>query len=224
MPYRISIVFTRHEELGYCTSQNLLRIIEHVKPDVIFEELSDALYEEVYVEGKLNNLESIAIRAYVAKHEVPHIPADTFPRSRQYNEDQYAFNNKLTTGAGYDSAQLRDLLDQLEERVGTFGFSFLNSDNNDVAMQMLETAKQKVLKKLNDPKLDDLYQKDQEVILKREDVMLDNVYRYAKENSFSNGMMFIGSGHRKSIMKKILERNKTDYLKTNWQFYADLNL
>ena len=136
----------------------------------------------------------VAICNYVSNKPILHIPVDTYDRPETYDRDQNFIRKKLTSGAGYESAQLRGLMDQLEERIGQFGFSYLNSDNNDVAIEMLETAKQKVLKKLDDSKLDELYQKTQEMILKREDVMLDNAYQCSKKNEYSKGLMFIGSG------------------------------
>lgn len=39
---RVTIICTRHEENGNCNSTQLLNIIDGIKPDVTFEELSQA--------------------------------------------------------------------------------------------------------------------------------------------------------------------------------------
>tara|TARA_R110001592_G_scaffold162584_3_gene396143 strand:- start:21011 stop:21688 length:678 start_codon:yes stop_codon:yes gene_type:complete len=222
MKSNITLIFTRHKEGGICTVNALLQIIEAVNPDVIFEELSEALFKEAYETNTLNNLESVAIRAYILKHLLPHVPVDTYPRTSKYNEDQSVLSQKLTESAGYESAQLRGFLDQVYAIGSKYGFTYLNDSANDENMDKVESLKQAVLRKLDDPKLRELYRKDKEVILKREDVMLDNVYRYAAENPFIKGLMFVGSGHRKAMMKKIEKRNETEGIKINWKFYQEL--
>jgi hypothetical protein len=222
MTINITLIFTRHKEGGICTANALLQIIEAVNPDVIFEDLSEALFKEAYETKTLNNLESVAIRAYISKHLVPHVPVDTYPRTSKYNEDQSVLSQKLTESAGCESAQLRGFLDQVYTIGTKYGFAYLNDSTNDENMDKVESLKQAVLRKLDDPKLRELYRKDQEVILKREDAMLDNVYHYANEKPFVNGLMFIGSGHRTSILKKIEERNETQDIKINWKLYQEL--
>lgn len=224
MTSNITLIITCHEELGACSATALLQIIEQVKPDVIVEELSNKLYEEAYTLKKLRTLEINAISKYVSETGVLQIPIDTYDRPKSYEADRGNLGAKLTGGARRESFELRILMDQLQDRCRLYGFSYLNSEQNDIAHNMLAAAKQKVLKKLNNPLIDELYLKDEEIIRKREDVILANVYKYASEKKFSEGLMFIGSGHRESIMKKIKEREKSSGGVITWRYFSDLNL
>lgn len=96
------VIFSRHEECGKFTANALLRIIEHVSPEVIFEELSLAHYQEAYVDYTLNNSESVAINNYTPNHDVPHFPVNTFQRPPHYDRDLDVLNQKLTDGAGHE--------------------------------------------------------------------------------------------------------------------------
>jgi hypothetical protein len=224
MTRTITLIFTRHRDLGFCNSNALLQIIEQVKPDVIFEELSEVLYEEAYVAYTLNNLETFAIKKYLAIRDVPHIPVDTYPRTRQFSEDQSVLEHRLINDGGYESFQLCSFLDSMQSVIYKYGFYYLNDPANDENMTKIQDLRLAVLRKLGDPMLDEMYRKSEEVILNREDVMLGSVYSLCKENSVQNGLMFIGSGHRKSIIKKIVERGKSEEIKINWRFFADLKI
>jgi len=219
---KITLIFSRHKEGGNCTASHLLEIIELVKPDVIFEELSEQLYKEAYTTKTLNNLESVAIRQYVSQYPIPHIPIDTFEKPINYETDQRKLENAVSSQASYESAQLRGFFDQILSIGDTYGFHYLNDTANNKNMEYLANLKLAVLDKLNDPQLHELHRKNQEVILKREDEMLDNVYHYATKISFSNGLMLIGSGHHESILRKIKKRKEKEELDISWQFYQDL--
>lgn len=222
MSNNITLIFSRHEEDGNCTANALLQIIKLVQPDVIFEELSEFQYKKAYEDLTLDNLESVAIRNYVVNHDVPHIPVDTFKRPTNHDINQVKMWDRLKSGVNQHSFHLRSISEQLQNRIFSEGFHFLNSKINNIAFEKIDNLKQELLDFLKDEELTQMAKIDQEVIESREDVMLNNVYKYAKENSFSNGLMFIGSGHRKSIMKKIAERNKIEDIKINWQYLSDL--
>jgi hypothetical protein len=222
MSSNVTLIFTQHRELGLCSSDALLRIIESVKPEVIFEELSEDNYRRAYSEGTLNNLESVAIRKYVKTHDIPHVPVDTFERPKNYDKDQSHLYGGVTSSAGVHSFHLRGLLDQHEAMITQFGFTYLNSHDNEKVFEAIDKLKLKVLETLNDEALHRMAKIIEEVIVIREDAILDNVYNYIRENNYVNGLMFIGSGHQKSIKKKIRERVETENLKIDWSFLPEL--
>lgn len=219
---RITLIFSIHEELGACNSQALLKIIEAIAPDVIFEELSESLYQQAYHSKTLHNLESVAIREYTSKCNIPHLPVDTYEKPFKYESLQNALFNRLFHGAGYESSQLRSFQDKVRSVIGKFGFHYLNDDANDGNFEELDALVQKVLHKLDDPELDHIFSLNQNVILNREVVILDNIYAHCKEHTVKNGLMLIGSGHRKSIMRKIEERKHPSDVPIHWQFYTDI--
>lgn len=59
--YNITLICTRHDELGKCNSNELHQIIEHVNSDIIFKEISPTFFDKYYIEKIRNNLESETI-------------------------------------------------------------------------------------------------------------------------------------------------------------------
>lgn len=222
MASQVTLIFTHHKENGTCSSGALLELIEAARPEVIFEELSIENYRLAYEEISLTNLESVAIRKYLAIKTVKHIPVDTFELPVGYYKELDSMYQKVLFKAGEHSYRLKSLLDQKETLINHFGFHFLNGPKNELLFEHIEALKEKSLNRLNDEKLFLIAQTEKEVLEKREDVILDNIHRYCKENKFSKGLMFIGSGHQKSIKKKIQERIGFDEAKINWSYFHDL--
>jgi hypothetical protein len=54
--YSITLVCTRHEELGKCHSNELHQIIETINLDVIFEEIPPSFFDKYYIPGNHHHL------------------------------------------------------------------------------------------------------------------------------------------------------------------------
>ena len=63
--YNITLVCTRHGESGNCNSIELHDIIEKIRPEIIFEELSQSHFDESYKQETLITLETNAIKKYL---------------------------------------------------------------------------------------------------------------------------------------------------------------
>lgn len=222
MEIQVTLIFTQHIENGTCSSNALLQWIEAVKPEVIFEELSLENYRLAYEEMSLTNLESVAIRKYLASQAVEHIPVDTYEFPKDYYKDLGSMYDRLTSSANEHSFGLRSILDQQKSLVYQYGFHFLNNPQNELLFEEIESLKEKALNMLNDDWLFRIARAEKECLEKREDVILDNIFRYCVEKEFSKGLMFIGSGHQKSIKKKIQERIAKEETKINWRYFQDL--
>lgn len=222
MALNVPLIFSRHEESGFCTSDVLLQIIERVNPEVIFEELSSSLHHEAYVDKTLNNLESLAIIKYLTDHDVIHIPVDTYDLAKDYYKNLDYMYDALVNSAGEHSFHFRNFLDRQASLGNRRGFSLFNSNQNDKLFEEMSILKERALEALDKENLHQIARLEKYVVEKREDVMLDNIYKYSKENKYAKGLMFIGSGHRKSIMKKIEERKKTEDIKIDWRYFSDL--
>jgi pheromone shutdown protein TraB len=75
------------------------------------------------------------------------------------------------------------------------------------------------LNNLNDENLFRIHRLEKEVIENREHEMLTNVYKFSEENPYKEAILFIGSGHRKSIFNLIKKYQAQNALKLNWVFY-----
>jgi hypothetical protein len=72
--HNITLNCTVHNECGRCNSEALYEVIKHLKPDIIFEELSHPNFEEFYHrQTKRRTLETDAIKKYLSNYKVKHI-------------------------------------------------------------------------------------------------------------------------------------------------------
>jgi hypothetical protein len=155
---RVTIICTQHEECRNCNSFQLLNIVKRIRPDIIFEELSQFNFDKSYHYETLITLEASTIKQYLAINNITHIPVDTFPRTREYDESIDELYSRLTGGITQDAFQLRQLIIRQRELAGEYGFDFLNSSANDEYFNELESLKSAILKSLKDERLDRLYE------------------------------------------------------------------
>jgi len=72
----ITLIATRHKEIGRCTSNELYQIIEQIAPDVIFEEVPPSKFDAVYKGLLHDTLETHTIKRYLEKQPTAHVPVD----------------------------------------------------------------------------------------------------------------------------------------------------
>ena len=221
--HNITLICTRHEECGNCNSFELLRLIESVSPDIIFEELSFSNFHRSYTEGSLITLETKAIKWYLENHNINHIPVDTFDLPHSYHDQVDCMYKRISENKTIKEVRDRlNLVDQLEILLARHGFAFLNSKQNNLIFDKLDFFKHAILSTMNDENLFRISKLEIGAIEKREAEILENVYQYSRENAYKQALMFIGSGHRQSIMKKIEEAGRIKKIKLNWSHYNDL--
>jgi hypothetical protein len=216
--FDITVIFTRHKRTGICNSLELHRIIELIEPEVIFEELSYAQFNQSYEEKSLITVETDAIKEYLKNHKIEHIPVDTYPLPNMYHEEVDLMLNKIFQSNIYESLVLRKLLVDWEELISQKGFPFLNSDENDKYLMEINFIKEKILHILNHENLFRIHILDKEIISKREYQIIKNIYNFSIEKSYNTGLMFIGAGHRKTIVEMIKKLEPQESIKLNWSF------
>lgn len=217
--YNLHLIFTTHEEAGICNSKELLKIIRDINPDLIFEELEEAIHDRIYIENKQTSLETNAIKEYLNDHKILHIPVDTFKRPVKFHDDCDHMYNRILGRGGVEGFDYRKGIDSLISIKAQYGFQFLNSDYNDQLFKEIDRLKVNVLKSANDENLFHISDLERSVFEKREDVILDNIYNISKDHPYQRALLCMGSGHRNSMLKKIEQKNKESDLKLNWIFY-----
>jgi len=210
--YDITLICTAHSENGKCNSRELYKIIEELKPEIIFEELSLSVYNECYGIQNRFTVETGAIKMYLQNHNIEHIPVVGSELTRD-------LDNKFEIMIKYDNyLNLQDYFMSLEDK---YGFQFLNSKLCEQLFEEIKTLEELIIEDNDDEILSRIYKWGNETIDTYENEIIKNVYCYSAENKYNKALMFIGAGHRKSIIKKVQEYEKKDKLKLNWTFYND---
>lgn len=213
--HNITLIFTKHKECENCNSIELYKIIEKINPEIIFEELSHTCFDESYNQKSLITLETNAIKMYLQNYNLKHIPVDTYPLPKSYYNDIGKMYDKIFN----KSYQLRNLMDNELMITREHGFKYINSNQYDEFFEEFTILKESTLNVINDENLFRISLLEKEMIENREHEILSNIYNYSKEHNYNQALLFIGAGHRKTIIKLIEKFEIQEEIKLNWSFY-----
>lgn len=136
--------------------------------------------------------------------EINHIPVDIYAIPNSYDEQvEHLYKSIRDYNRTIERRDYHSTLDELFEGAAYCGFSFLNSNCNDVLFERTGMLEEKILALLNDERLLGVNEMRKEVIGKREDEIIRNIYNYSREHEYNQAILCIGSGHRKSMLGKI---------------------
>jgi hypothetical protein len=172
--YNITFISTRHNEIGKCNPDELCKIIEKIRPEVIFLEAledtyskyDDSLFSSFGVYHK--KLEISAIQKYSFFNN----PFDYVPVLN--NELSDAFERKYSIVCQNQGFQ--KLLDNFSYLTAEHGFEFLNSIECIKLQEEMRMLEPLILK---DIELEKAVNVD---IDEYENSMLQNIYSYCKNN------------------------------------------
>jgi len=219
--YNITLVCTRHKELGKCNSDELYKIIQSMRPDVIFEEMSPDLFDRVYKENQFSeeswSPEAKSIKRYLQIYDIKHFPVDIDIAENVSVSDFNRMNSKFAKYDVYNKLLHEDRLMTMQE-----GFSYLNSKESEKMTEKMRITEKKLIESMtNQSWLINFYKLVYEEFDNRENKIIENIYNYSKENQYNQALLLIGAGHRKSIIEKIENYKKQENIKLNWTFYGD---
>lgn len=244
--YSITLIGTNHSEQGKCNSDELYKIIEDIRPEIIFEEISSTIFDLFYtakcvIDGirkihkyKLasNLLDTInalpvsefplevnCIRKYLRNFNIKNVPVDI--------EFNYELSSNLTlilTEFYKHDDLYKSLVDEAKLLTEKHGFDYLNSKtffalNEKIKIRERELIESSWYDRAELLRLYDLSYK--EVIDDRENAMLQNVYNFCKENVFKRAVFLIGARHRNTIVEKIRKYDNVSEAKLIWTMYGN---
>jgi len=210
----VTLISTIHKEDGVCNSNELLKIIENICPDVIFLEALEDNYSKydqfifsqfgVYKE----RLELKTIQKYSQNHTFQYVPVLDIGLS-----DEFGKKIKIVS----ENIDCQRLLDNYNLLEMDGGFQFLNSEKSIVLQEEMRELENRILNN------EIMRQKVNASIDAYENSMIRNIYSFCKEKSFNTAIFMCGVAHRKSIIEKIVEYEKNSEIKINWTFYNETN-
>jgi len=220
--HNITLVGTLHVEKGNCNLSELYHIIERINPEVIFEELYLADFNELYIEKKQSiKLETNAILKYMENHQIEHIPVDYAEIPPQTFLDLHKSMHLQLEKRSYGYRQVHD---RNMEFISFYGFMYLNSNDYIKMNDIYENEIIETIKFIKDESLMPINQQWLDFMSNREDVMISKIYDYCKEHNFERGLFYIGAAHRSAIMEKTQKFNETSEIKITWNYlnYGDI--
>jgi hypothetical protein len=225
----ITLIATGHTEKGLCNSHELFKLIEQIRPDVIFEEIPPGKFEAVYAGTRQASLEVKTIKEYLQKYpDVHHYPVDLDIEQATEKKIKYEVDGIPLICNHYSSEY--NHLDRLMSYWKEFdGFPFLNSDRCGEIILRKKTLEKQILEALR--KDDNHNTMDHETLGlayrlwidqndDRENEMLRNIYSYMQHKKYSKALFLVGTAHRKPIQQKIQAYELKENFKLNWIFYA----
>lgn len=216
--HNVTLISTHHSELGECNSDELYKIIVSMSPDVIFEELTQDLFDRFYKEKQIaeESLEVGSIKKYLQKHNIRQIPVDIDASENLTNAElKYMFEaiKKYNVYKELEDEQYRMIIQD--------GFTYLNSKNCEELFEKRKVEENTILEfEMDKNRLLGIHKSFYEEQYIRENEMIKNIYKYSKENHYHQAVFLIGSAHRKSIVEKIEKYNNEQNIKLNWIIYG----
>ncbi len=212
----IILIATSHKENGMCSSKELLKILHKINPDVIFEELSQQSFTDIY-EGRLSDsLETNTIIIYSNEKTVKHHPVDVDGNRLIDKKLKKSITNMFENfERNLDYQQLRSNLYNLAYE---FGFSFLNSIECEALFAQKYFLEQRLAETYEQGELVAVHQTWIRINDFRESEMLNNIYKYSEINDFDNAIFLVGAEHRKPIIDMINKTENEKRVKINWNF------
>ncbi len=217
---KVIIISTEHVESGKCNSNELLKIIESIEPEVIFEEEpNDDKYHSYYIDQ--NSFKSLEIRTvikYKLNHNIVNIPVDKPINefASLYLLDYFSkmfncfhnYNNLVS-----EHCSLRD----------NYGFNYLNSKECSELYEKIILIEKEIISKIGQTNSEplNLYKQFHQEVDAREIKMIENIYEFSKSNKFEKAVFFIGYAHRESLRNKLSELKILYKNQIIWSFYNE---
>lgn len=194
---RVLVVSTVHQETGLANAAALQAYLEHIRPEVIFLELSSAGLDR-FLDAADGPVESTAASRYRAIHPVTLVPVDIPVPGGDFRQSiNYLFERVMDASPEY--CRLRYLHGQY---VSAHGFPYLNSASSATLWSAIEKAMRAAIETLGDPKLAELYGLWTNANARRETGMMNSIVDHATQNPFNTGVFLVGLAHQQSIRQK----------------------
>ena len=215
--HNITLIATGHKKSGKCNSDELLKIIERIAPDIIFEEVPPHKFEGVYKGTVTDSLETMTIKRYLEEHPIDHFPVDK-DINQSIVKDLIIDMKKMHNTFGYHSDEYKYLSAQHSELTERDGFPYLNSD---ICIKILERRiflEKEIVTYIDHEELSLKYKNWSEHNDSREYEMVNNIYKYSALHKYNGALFLVGAEHRKPIMDKLPKYEKYNDTELNWIF------
>jgi hypothetical protein len=202
----ITILFTKHRESGKCNSVELVKIFDKIQPDIIFEEISPDRYDAYYKDNEVSSLETNAVKEYISKNNIKHIPVDKNYDMEEIKRqfDNFTYLSKLFFD---NSSEYCYIWENILKMTETNGFEYFNSENFTNHTKVLHFFENDMINFFKNEAIINRYNLWLNNLNERENEMINNIYNFSKENEYKQAIFCIGAEHKLSLIEKLSKIN-----------------
>lgn len=203
--HKLTIVCSVHNANGKCNVEQLVKILQAIGPDVIFQEIlpSHDWSLEAQAAAEYRKFK-LCQQVYVDEYKTP--------------ADAAGIKRHLDSGFEYVaeiSEEYRPLEKEIELRTRQYGFDYLNSADFEKANAQMSEIEDEIM----GGKAGDALRWFRQFMHRREIEMMRNIYAYSRENAFDSGVLLVGAAHKTGIAKKIESFDGKEPGLITWNFY-----
>ena len=196
---RITLVCTVHNERGLCNENELLRILEAIGPEVIFEEIRPSDFQSYYADKSKHTLEMRTVGRYLKRKTGRQVPVDDFVIPEGFRRDldilfDYVESNNI---------EYSELIAERDQKTHHLGFRYLNSPEFKALSKNVCESFEKFIAKSGRDDLKKSLLTWNDMMRRRENSMLKNIYDFCRNSPFTEGMFLVGAGHMSSVCENI---------------------
>ena len=212
---RITLVCTVHSEMGLCNENELIRILEAVGPDVIFEEIHPSDFDSYYRDKSKHTLETRTVGRYLKVRPARQVPVDDFVIPEGFPRDMGILFDYVES----NNIEYRALVAERDQKTYHLGFRYLNSPEFETLSKRSRESFEKAIALSGSDGLKKILSTWNDLLRRREDSMLANIYDFSRKNLFTEGVFLVGAAHMSSIVEDIQSRMKTEANLVDWNIW-----
>ena len=179
-----------------------------IQPDVLFLEITPAVFEDHYENCSQQNLELMAVRQYRQRCQVKLVPVDLPAPSADFVSNLEELRRRIRRV----SPEYCRLMQLDDDCVREYGFDYLNSERcGELWARVYEDIVSAIKRMNDDPRLVAIYRSWMEKNDLREKAMMEKIHKYCSENTFNKGVFLVGAAHRRPIIDISKEQSEIQW-------------
>jgi hypothetical protein len=213
----VALVATVHGERGAATIEALLEILARSAPSIIFAEIPRSHIDR-HADGLHGTLESRAVARYSMLHEVEVDPVDAPAPGNEF----FANEERMWRRIERTSPEYRRLTDLHIASVHAGGFEYLCSQLCLETWDGIYREAAETVSWICDARLNALFERWRRVTAHRDNTMLSAILEHGERTGGPQGMLLVGTSHRRSLIEKVAALNHGDPQQLQWDLTSFL--
>lgn len=201
---RITLVGTAHRESGLCNEGELIRILEAIAPDVIFEEIRPSDFEASYRDKARHTLEMRAVASYLKVKPARQVPVDDYVMPDSFPRDI----SRLEEYVQANCIEYCELMDAISQKKHLLGFRYLNSSEFEARNKRATEFYERTVAISGSEDLKKTLSIFNEQMRRRDASMAVNIHEFCRKNPFTAGVFLVGAGHLPAILDEMGSRTR----------------